>query len=367
MYDELDWYKAKICGTRCTGLDWGDRTEIEAALATDEDDENEVEVEDTREKARRLKKEKQRLKRAAEKKAIRQREVQVARDKLDSPPPSSPPGSPSASFRPGAGTSAPLHRGPSSPGLSFLSDNPTSSPGLSSPLFPSSPFPFPLRRLSPSGRVVTPVAFSDTLVGSSNTPLGSYRHPHLAARHTPISTSPVRVFLPPRRDLKRSTSLPPDDYLVENLVSPLETTRKRSRNEVDETNRKKLRYQPMATTREEETVRLMFSCCGCTPEIKLNNEWQMSIMSKNVCVVDGIASLGALHWVENFKPCDKHFRLLAKKVGIVTKNVPVVTLASRLDEVWKNRKLIKLGQLVHENKAWFGETLQWAITEKVTE
>ena len=79
----------------------------------------------------------------------------------------------------------------------------------------------------------------------------------------------------------------------------------------------------MAATREAETVRLMFSCCVCTPEVKLNTDWQMGISSTTVCVVDGIASIAALHWVDNFRLCEKHLRLLAKMVGLVTKNVPL--------------------------------------------
>lgn len=89
----------------------------------------------------------------------------------------------------------------------------------------------------------------------------------------------------------------------------------------------------MATTRKEETVRLMFSRCACTPEFKFNTDWQMGISSKTVCVIDGIASIAALHWVDNFRPCEKHLRLLAKRVGLVTKNVFLGDLESRLGEI----------------------------------
>ncbi len=113
----------------------------------------------------------------------------------------------------------------------------------------------------------------------------------------------------------------------------------------------------MAATREEETVCLMFSYCAYTPEVKLNTNWQMSTSSKTVCVVDGIASLAALHLVDNFRPCKKHLRLLAKKVGLVTKNVPLGVLGSQLGEIWRNRESSKLELLLDENEDWFAETL----------
>lgn len=120
----------------------------------------------------------------------------------------------------------------------------------------------------------------------------------------------------------------------------------------------------MAATREERTVRLMFSCCACTPEVKLNTYWQMCISSITVCVVDGIASIAALHWVDNFRPCEKYLHLLAKRVGLVTKNVPLGFLATRLGKIRRNRESSKLGLLLDENKDWFAETLQWAVQKK---
>lgn len=120
----------------------------------------------------------------------------------------------------------------------------------------------------------------------------------------------------------------------------------------------------MAATREEETIRLMFGTCACTPAIKLNSDWQMAVISRKVCVMDGIASLAALYWVDIFKPCDKHIRVLAKKVGLVIKNVPVEILWSRLEDIWRNRELARLEQLVSANNEWFAETLQWAVQKK---
>lgn len=141
--------------------------------------------------------------------------------------------------------------------------------GLSSFLFRSSPFFFS----RPSGS-------------------GGVYHQDLDAhaRHiTPTSPSPMRDF--------RSTSLPLDeDYAVQRSVSPLGTFKKRSRLDIDETNSSRLRSQPVAAT-EEETVRLLFSCCGRTPEVKLKIEWQMALLLKkiNLNMTNGIASLAALH------------------------------------------------------------------------
>ena len=77
-------------------------------------------------------------------------------------------------------------------------------------------------------------------------------------------------------------------------------------------NGKRLRFQPMAATRKEENVRLMFSCCPGTPKVNLNTDWQMKILSKFVCVVVGISSIAALYWVNKFRLCEKYMRLLAK-------------------------------------------------------
>ncbi len=90
---------------------------------------------------------------------------------------------------------------------------------------------------------------------------------------------------------------------------------------MEEANRNKLRYQPVTALREEETVRLMFSYCGCTPEVKLNIEWQMALLAKriNLDMTDGMVTLSALHWVENFKLCNKHLCLLARHLGLVTR------------------------------------------------
>ena len=64
----------------------------------------------------------------------------------------------------------------------------------------------------------------------------------------------------------------------------------------------------MVATIEEANVQLLFSSCGCTQEIKLKIEWQMAFLLKkvNIDFADGIALLAALHWVENFKICNKH-------------------------------------------------------------
>ena len=73
--------------------------------------------------------------------------------------------------------------------------------------------------------------------------------------------------------------------------------KKRLQQEIKEANWKKFRGQPVAATTEEMNVRLLFSSCGCTQEVKLKVEWQMALLSKkiNMDFTDGIASLAALH------------------------------------------------------------------------
>ena len=91
----------------------------------------------------------------------------------------------------------------------------------------------------------------------------------------------------------------------------------------------------MATT-EKANPRLLFSSSGRTQEVKLKVEWQMAFLSKkvNIDFTKGFASLAALHWVENFKLCNKHQTFLARHLGLMTKKVSKKDIASRLDGIW---------------------------------
>ena len=75
-------------------------------------------------------------------------------------------------------------------------------------------------------------------------------------------------------------------------------------------------------------------------------------------MVDGIASIVALHWVDNFRPYEKYIRLLAKRVGLLIRNVSLGELEVRLAEIWRNWELSKLGILLEKNGEWFVKTLQ---------
>ena len=108
----------------------------------------------------------------------------------------------------------------------------------------------------------------------------------------------------------------------------------------------------------------MFSCCSYTPEVKLNTDWQMGILLKSVCVVDGIASIAALYSVNNFWPYEKHIRLLAKKVMLLIRNIFLGELEIRWAEIWRNQELSKLDILLEENIKRFVKTLQWTVTKK---
>ncbi len=120
----------------------------------------------------------------------------------------------------------------------------------------------------------------------------------------------------------------------------------------------------MAASREEETVWLMFSCCGYIPEVKLNIEWQMAFLAKkiNLDITDEMVTLSAVHWIENFKLYYKHLCFLVKHLGLVTRNVPVVDLRSRLDSVWHHQSAANFKQLVIENSAWFLEPVVAALS-----
>lgn len=74
--------------------------------------------------------------------------------------------------------------------------------------------------------------------------------------------------------------------------------------------------------------------------------------------MNGIILLAAVYWVENFKSCNKYLHILAKKIGLVTRNISVEILELQLEEILKSRELAKLEKLMSEKKDWFAETLQ---------
>lgn len=114
----------------------------------------------------------------------------------------------------------------------------------------------------------------------------------------------------------------------------------------------------MAVTRKKKTVWLVFNYYRCISEIKLKIEWQIAVMStKKDDIIDQIALLAALRWVKNFKPYNKSFYILAKRVFFMTKNILMVILVLRLDDIWKNRNMIHLEQPVLASQAWFMERL----------
>lgn len=105
--------------------------------------------------------------------------------------------------------------------------------------------------------------------------------------------------------------------------------------DTNKANWNKLQYQPVAASREEEIVRLMFSYCECTSDIKLSTKWQMALLVKkvNVDMTDEMVMLVALHVVENCKPCNKHLYLLIRYLSLVTRKIPVVDFKSQLDSI----------------------------------
>ena len=106
---------------------------------------------------------------------------------------------------------------------------------------------------------------------------------------------------------------------------------------MEEVNRKKLQDQPMMAMVEEANAQLLFSDCRCTSEIKLNNEWQMTFLSKkvNMDFTDGITLFTTLHLVKNFKFYNKHQTFLARPLGFVTKKSSKKDIALQLNGLWQ--------------------------------
>lgn len=61
----------------------------------------------------------------------------------------------------------------------------------------------------------------------------------------------------------------------------------------------------MAFLKKEKTIQLMFGYYGYSPAIKINNIWQINIISRKIYVMDDITFLTALYRLENCRFCDK--------------------------------------------------------------
>ena len=105
----------------------------------------------------------------------------------------------------------------------------------------------------------------------------------------------------------------------------------------------------MAAIKEEKTIQFLFNCCLCTPAVKLNIEWQMALLvvKTNMDITDEIALLTALHWVENFKPFNKHLRLLARHIGPMTKKIPADELLLQMNGIWGCKRKVTCTRLGH--------------------
>ena len=146
------------------------------------------------------------------------------------------------------------------------------------------------------------------------------------------------------------------DYAIQCSISLLGTSRKQLQQDIDKANWNKLRCQPVAALREEETMRLIFNCCKCTPEIKLNIEWQMALLAKkiNIDMTDKIVTLAPLYWVKNFISCNKHFYFLARYLGLATRKISVVDISS-LNSVEQHQSVVNFKQQVTKISNWFME------------
>ena len=340
----------------CVSLDWGNRQELEAACVANNEYNliEKADLDDPKAAAKRLKREKQKQKRMG-KQAKKRQDVVLDKDpnKDQDEVPASPsaPG-PASSSAPSPASSPPVSPSASRSGpASSLLVSPSASrsdPAFFLPVFlstsrsgPASSLPVSLSASRSGPALPLPFSLPASHFGPTSFPSHFGSPSPVSPTFTGRAFSPVvsRDSLVRRQSAPRArrySSLP--KKCEDNLVGPVKVPKKRSQEEVDEINRKRLRFQPMAATREEETVRLMFSYCPCTPEVKLNTDWQIGILSKSVCVVDGIASIAALHWVDNFWPYKKHMRLLAKRVGLLTRNVSLGELEVRLAKIWRNRE-----------------------------
>lgn len=87
----------------------------------------------------------------------------------------------------------------------------------------------------------------------------------------------------------------------------------------------------------------------------------MAVTLKKIYIIDVIALLMTLYLIENFKFYHKHMPMLAKQIGLVTRNVSAKIFELRLEKIWKNRELAKLKKLVNKKENLFAKILDWAI------
>ena len=105
---------------------------------------------------------------------------------------------------------------------------------------------------------------------------------------------------------------------------------------MEEANWKKFQSCLVAATTEKTNIKLLFSSCRCTQKFELKVEWQMVFLLKkvNINFINGIALLAALHWVKNFKFCNKHQTFLTIYLDFVPKKVFKEDIILLLDGIW---------------------------------
>ena len=134
----------------------------------------------------------------------------------------------------------------------------------------------------------------------------------------------------------------------------LDIYEKQLQQEMEESNWKKLKSQLVMAIMEKANAQLLFSNCGCIQEVKLNIKWQMIFYQKkvNIDFIDGITLLAALHWVENFKLCNKHQTFFARHLRLVTRKISKKDFASQLEDIWQHCNLLNFMQLVCKMPKW---------------
>lgn len=181
----------------------------------------------------------------------------------------------------------------------FLSLTSSGFPSSSNPLVASTGFPICL--IPPSFFAIS-TAFATSFFAMFRLFSPFHPMPFSPGAHsiTPISPFPIQI--------KCTSLLLEDDQAFHCPVSPLSTHKKQLRQQIKKANWEKLQSQPVVVTMEEANIWFLLSSCKCTQEIKLNIEWQMTVLSKkiNIDFMDGITLLTALDWVKNSKLCNKH-------------------------------------------------------------
>lgn len=127
-----------------------------------------------------------------------------------------------------------------------------------------------------------------------------------------------------------------DNYTVQRFVSPLETSGKQLRLDINKANKKKLQCQSVTATRSEKTISFYLAAARVFWKSSwiLNGRWLFFVKKINPHMTNWIALVTNLYWVENLNSYNEYYSFFVRHVGLMTIKVSVIHFKSQLDCIW---------------------------------